>query len=252
MNNQEYSFREVVQSDTKRMAIFLNEVFEAKKFSELYLNNLYFGESKAIGLNVFYKNQIVAHYCILIREYTYMGKSVKFGWSLNTAVSSVHRGKGFFENLARQTYELAKNNGVDAIVGVANRNSTRLFINKLSFKDLGNVSWNLDFFATYNERLTKPKQLTHLKWQVYVFKGSIFLKLLPFMKIFSDSNKSFFSVYLTSRKRIKGCGITLPQNWFKSNWQVIALNLLDKGERYVLIDDCLTNLTIDIGESDTF
>ena len=248
-----YIYKEVDKISLNDLSKFLNSVFKTNKFSESYLNNIYFEVNRVIGYNVYFKKKIIAHYCVVTRNYNFEKKSIKIGWSVNTAVHLDHRGRGFFFDLASRSYNLAKKNGVDAIVGVANKNSTRLFIEKLKFKDLGNIKWNFDIISVYKKRKIFPSDFNHVRSKLFYFFNNIYLLKFPLFKLYSENNVSLFSIYLTNRKIKFRLGFTLPNSLFKSNWKVIAFNLFDSDElKFNFINRFIDNFNIDILESDTF
>ena len=242
-------YKEIVVDDIHLISNFLNETFESKKFTHDYLDNIYFKDDSVVGYNTFHNNIIIAHYCVVKRAYSFNSSTIIVGWSINTAVAKAYRGSGFFEDLATKTYKLSKKKGIQVIVGVANRKSTRLFIKKLGFVDKGNICWNLDFLNKYKKRTVFPIDINHNFNKIIKLFGNRYLLKIPFVKVYSDNEYSIFSLYLTSRQSKFRLGIQLPQNLFKSNWQVIALNLLDNDK---IIDNFINNFSIDILESDTF
>ena len=242
-------YKEIVRSDIQEISVFLNKVFKTQKFSIDYLDKIYFDQDSVLGYNVFSGSNIIAHYCVVKRLYTHRDREYEIGWSVNTAVDKAFRGRGFFVDLAKRSYRLASERGIVAIVGVANRNSTRLFLEKLGFQDNGLVRWHVDLLMRYRPRVTFPQSFSHLNFKQLIIGDNRFLLKLPFIKIYSNREFSILTVYLTNRKKERGIGFSLPQRWFKSNWQVISLNLKpdDKG-----VLEFLKAFSIDIGESDTF
>jgi GNAT superfamily N-acetyltransferase len=242
-------YKEIVFEDINLISNFLNKSFESKKFTYDYLYDIYFKNDSVLGFNIFHDNIIIAHYCVVKRTYSFDSSTICIGWSINTAVAKEYRGSGFFEDLATKTYKLAKKNGVKAIVGVANRKSTRLFIKKLGFIDKGNVRMNLDLLNIYKKRTVFPTDFNHNFTKTIKIFGNRYLFKNPFIKVYSDNQYSILCLYLTSRKSKFCLGITLPQNWFKSNWQVIILNLSNDDK---ILNDFINDFSIDILESDTF
>jgi GNAT superfamily N-acetyltransferase len=247
--NDNLVYKEIVFEDLNLISDFLNKSFESEKFTYDYLHNIYFKNDSVVGFNIFADNIIIAHYCIVKRAYLFNSAIIHVGWSINTAVAKEYRGSGFFEDLATKTYELSRKKGIQVIVGVANRKSTRLFINKLGFVDKGNIRWNLDIFNVYKKRSVYPNDFSHNFTKIMTIGGNKLLMKLPFIKVYSDNEYSILSLYLTSRHSKFRLGVQLPQNWFKSNWQVIALNLSDNDK---IINSFIDNFSIDILESDTF
>ena len=65
------------------------------------------------------------------------GQPTKYALSLNTAVADRGRGQGLFTSLAEATYTSARQAGCEAIIGVANAQSTPGFLGKLGFTLVG-------------------------------------------------------------------------------------------------------------------
>lgn len=74
------------------------------------------------------------HYAIVPVELSIDGAPRPGALSLNTAVHERARGGGVFTRLANDTYALARERGVDVVVGVANANSTPGFVRRLEFE----------------------------------------------------------------------------------------------------------------------
>ena len=94
---------------------------------------------RVIGLNAWSGGEIVGHYAVIPIRAVRNGISVTAGLSLNTAVHPSQQGRGLFTTLANETYAIAKEYGMDHIVGVANTNSTPGFIRKLGFQLIGSL-----------------------------------------------------------------------------------------------------------------
>lgn len=79
----------------------------------------------------------LGHYAVVPQRWLRSGAPVLNALSLNTAVAERGRGQGLFTALARAAYQDAADQGVRAIIGVANGNSTPGFTGKLGFRNLG-------------------------------------------------------------------------------------------------------------------
>jgi GNAT superfamily N-acetyltransferase len=79
----------------------------------------------------------LGHYAVVPQRWVRDGKMDTWALSLNTAVSERARGQGLFTKLAEATFDLAKQQGIPAIIGVANAQSTPGFTRKLGFDLLG-------------------------------------------------------------------------------------------------------------------
>ncbi len=73
------------------------------------------------------------HYAVIPVTLSEDGAPLRAALSLNTAVDARARGGGVFVKLAQQTYDAAAGRGIEAIVGVANANSTPGFVRRLGF-----------------------------------------------------------------------------------------------------------------------
>lgn len=74
------------------------------------------------------------HYAIVPIDLVRDGVQVRGALSLNTAVHERARGGGAFVALANATFATAASRGIDAVVGVANANSTPGFVRRLQFE----------------------------------------------------------------------------------------------------------------------
>jgi len=79
----------------------------------------------------------LGHYAVLPQRWSVAGQPARFALSLNTAVAERGRGQGLFTTLAEATYATARAGGFEAIVGVANAQSTPGFLGKLGFSLVG-------------------------------------------------------------------------------------------------------------------
>ena len=137
----EYSYR-LVESDYAQLqsyAELLNASFpQARPFTVEYLDWLYNKNpaGQAVGYDAWFGEQLAAHY-VTVPVYLMLEGEVSKGLlSLNTATHEAHRGKGLFTELAKRTYAAAQEQGLSAVVGVANGNSAPGFIKKLAFSPI--------------------------------------------------------------------------------------------------------------------
>lgn len=90
--------------------------------------------------------ELLGHYTTVPQAWRFGQKIKHLALSLNTAVHEKGRGKGLFTKLAEESYRKAAEQGVQAIIGVANANSTPGFLRRLGFKlvcPLPVVAWPL-------------------------------------------------------------------------------------------------------------
>ncbi|MBN2559423.1 MAG: GNAT family N-acetyltransferase [Phycisphaerae bacterium] len=136
---QEYDFRRIGTGDDECAAIaqLFRAVWPAAHHLTIpYIQWLYTlnPSGTVIGVNAWSDGVLAGHYAVIPIRASFYGEPVKAALSLNTAVHPEHQGRGLFTKLARQTYDLAKEDGVHHIVGVANANSTPGFTRKLEFE----------------------------------------------------------------------------------------------------------------------
>ena len=101
----------------------------------------------------------IGHYALVPQRWISKGADVKIALSLNTAISENHRLKGQFVDLAEKTFAAAKASGIEAIIGVANENSTNGFVNRLGFTLLGPLETRV-IFRTKHDRPSALKRIS--------------------------------------------------------------------------------------------
>lgn len=84
---------------------------------------------------------VVGHYCIMRHHLNYNGVQLTAGQSCDTMVRSDQRGKKLFIKLAASNYELAKNNGAQAVFGFPNRKSYPGLMRHLDWVRLVNLDY---------------------------------------------------------------------------------------------------------------
>ncbi|RFP26193.1 GNAT family N-acetyltransferase [Duganella sp. BJB488] len=109
---------------------------DASKFTPAYLRWLYADnpDGAAAGYDAWDGERLAAHYVCVPGVARIGGQDVRVLLSLNTATHPDYQGKGLFTKLAALTYDSAREQGYDAVYGVANANSTPGFIRKLGFQ----------------------------------------------------------------------------------------------------------------------
>src|SRR5665213_2921074 len=117
----------------------LQSVFTGAKerYNSTYLRWLYYENPNGavVGFDAWDDDRAVAHYvCIPLLANIQSGGPRKVLLSLNTATHPDYQGRGLFVKLASETYALAAEQGYDAVIGVANANSTHGFVNRLGFQ----------------------------------------------------------------------------------------------------------------------
>lgn len=114
----------------------LNLVFPESEFSYEYLDWLYYSGPDGHHILSDYSEteELLGHYTVVPQTWRIGQETRQLALSLNTAVHEKARGKGLFTKLAEESYAKAAEQGVQAIIGVANANSTPGFLRRLGFK----------------------------------------------------------------------------------------------------------------------
>ena len=107
-------------------------------------------EGHVVGFNAYLGSTLAAHYATIPIKMIIDGQKRKGLLSLNTATHPEHRGKGLFVKLAQQTYNYAKENGYDYVIGVANANSTHGFVKYLGFDLICPLTFRVGFGLNIN------------------------------------------------------------------------------------------------------
>ncbi len=119
------------------VAKMLHDVFQIPRFSnEKFLSWLYRQNPQGdeVAVDVFHGDVCKAHYCVIPCALASKEARLVGALSLNTAVSSDIRLKGTFSRIAEECYTKAKAQGVTAVIGVANNNSTPGIVKHLGFR----------------------------------------------------------------------------------------------------------------------
>ncbi len=127
-------------------SVLLREVFPESDIGKSeYLRWLYeqspFGT--VIEANLDDKDGRGGHYALVPIALACDGIEHKAALSLNTAVHERARGGGIFLRLATEAIDKARRQGIEAVVGVANANSTPGFVRRLGFDLVGELPANL-------------------------------------------------------------------------------------------------------------
>lgn len=94
--------------------------FRVEGFRKRYLENPL---GKVISFNAFYGEELVAHYACIPYAMNIGGRKSIGLFDMATVTHPAHRGKGLFKKLAKTTYDYAKEQGYEFVLGVANANS---------------------------------------------------------------------------------------------------------------------------------
>jgi GNAT superfamily N-acetyltransferase len=136
MIEEGYSFERINENNLKHLITLYKNAFNIDvsiNFLEKKYNTKCFG-ADYIGFLAITKNDIpAAYYGVFPLVSEIGGSKVVCAQSGDTMTHHDHRGKGLFVDLAKRTYELAKNNGIKFIFGFPNQNSYPGFVKKLNW-----------------------------------------------------------------------------------------------------------------------
>lgn len=189
----DYSFKRIDASCYNDLVGLFEAAFNHKTTSEYYkqkMNTGYLGVSHLGYLAYDNENKAAAFYGVYPYMTAYKGKQYLAAQSGDTMTHPKHVGKGLFTTLAKMTYELAKQEGIQFIFGFPNENSLPGFVRKLSW--------------------VQDDNLKNYKWQVLTFPCAAIAKKFPFLLPF---HKSYVNLVLSFFKSDKEF---LPNSVFNS------------------------------------
>ena len=211
---------EIVKLNAEKLheySFLLSKVFgESPRFSVESLEWLYLKnpEGSAVGFNAYDDTFLAAHYVCIPATLVMNGVQQKTLLSLNTATHPNYQGRGLFTKLATLTYQRAYELGFESIYGVANKNSTPGFINKLGFHLLSPLNaylgfgpLNLTFYNFVNVQMYRKWTQSSVLWRSECpFNFANFSMLNRGIGITSSTNFELIKAYAE-----------LPQMDFQSN-----------------------------------
>lgn len=167
-------------------------------------------EGYVVGFNAYFGSALAAHYATIPVSMIINGQKRLGLLSLNTATHPDHRGKGLFVKLAQQTYEYAKENGYEYVIGVANANSTHGFVKYLGFDLISPLTFRVGFGLNIksNKDFTYKRFWDHdlLEWRMGC----------PSYKYFKEGNSIVSPILLGAKKIVKlDTESQLKQLWFR-------------------------------------
>lgn len=116
-------------------------------------------------------NEPAAYYGVFPVKVKYKNTEYLAAQSGDTMTHPNHRGKGLFITLAKMTYDLAKDYGVEFIFGFPNENSYPGFVKKLDWHHYGNVcNYKLKTDSLPFEKLAKKYNFIGSFYQSYIAK----------------------------------------------------------------------------------
>lgn len=208
-NSNQYEIKQLLFDDgdvsLQKVVDLQNVVYEGKhsfsvnRFRQWYLNN---PMGKVISFNAFYGDELVAHYACIPYKMEIDGRVVTGLFDMATVTHPDHRGKGLFKKLAKTTYDFAKEQGYEFVLGVANANSFPGYMKYFPFTYVGQLDVKMGFGTkvicngektykvhwdkdTFNWRLNACKANYSRKGNALLGQYNSFV--YTFMGVYSDS-----------------------------------------------------------------
>lgn len=225
-------------------------IFKVDGFKQWYINN---PMGKVISFNAFYGEELVAHYACIPYRMEIKGRVAIGLLDIATVTHPDHRGKGLFKKLAQTTYDYAKENGFEFVLGVANANSFPgymkyfpfIFVGQLEVKmGLGTniepngkktykVFWDKDSFnwrlntckANYSRK--NQSVLGRYNSKVQTFMGSFSEGLLNDSNAIDKHWGCRPKLYVGLGAKFKSLYITVPRFIKRSPFNLIFLDLTE-------------------------
>lgn len=217
----EYTIRQLLFDDgdvsLQKVVDLQNKVYEGKHtfsvagFRQWYLNN---PMGKVISFNAFYSEELVAHYACIPYKMEIEGRVVMGLFDMATVTHPDHRGKGLFKKLAQTTYDYAKTNGFEFVLGVANANSFPGYMKYFPFTFVGQLEVKMGF----GTRITTDGKKTY---KVYWDKDSFNWRL-----------KCDAANYIRKGQSILGKYNSLVQTYMGSFSESFLLNTKAQDEKW--------------------
>ena len=159
--------------------------FKTDGFKQWYLNN---PMGRVISFNAFYGEELVAHYACIPYKMEIGGRVVLGLLDMATVTHPNHRGKGLFKKLAKTTYDYAKEQGFEFVLGVANANSFPGYMKYFPFTFVG----QLDVKMGLGTRITPDGEKTY---KVYWDKDAFNWRLNTCKANYSRKKQSLLGQY---------------------------------------------------------
>lgn len=251
--------------DLQNIVYEYKHTFSVAGFRRWYLKN---PMGPVVSFNAFYEDELVAHYACVPYKMIINGRVVLGLFDMATVTHPNHRGKGLFKKLAQTTYDYAKQNGFEFVLGVANANSFPGYMKYFPFTFVGQlevkagvgtgainniqkgfrVFWDVDSF---NWRLKNCRANYFQNGNTLLGRYNTFIDTLMgvYPKSFLSSTNarekhSVFKpkLYVGIGAKLKGLFITVPRFIKHSPFNLIFLDLTDGKLPAVTKDNILFQL----------
>ncbi len=192
--------------EIEKLSIFLSRIFKKNSKFQLkqgysieFLNWLYNENPNGPSIinNVYENEKIIAHFALVPITVLFNNKTYKSALSVFTSIDENHRNLYFFHQLASESFELARSEGIRFIMSIASEVGSELYIKCFKFKLIApldvKIGWSK--FQEKNKSQHKFEVLrdnTTLQWRLRNprFKYQIFKENEKYI-IFNNNYKLF-------------------------------------------------------------
>jgi hypothetical protein len=184
--NEEYSYRRITTDDVNHLKYISLAAFNQPVKDHYFVNKWktdYTG-SINIGFIAFSKsNEPAAYYGVFPCFVEFNGKKILAAQSGDTMTHPSHGGKGLFTTLAKLTYELATQKGIEFVFGFPNDNSYPGFVKKLNWthnENMNTYKINVNtipiagFFKKFKSVFPVYKQFLNIVFQFFKTSKTFF------------------------------------------------------------------------------
>lgn len=222
--------------------------FHVSSLRHWYKENPY---GDVISFNAFFGDELVAHYACVPYKMNIAGRVVKGLLDIDTVTHKDHRGKGLFKKLAQTTYDYAKNNGFEFVIGVANGNSFPGYMKYFPFTFVGqlevrfglghnikpngektySVHWDKDFLEWRldcmggNYKKVNEAIVGKYKFGAQTFMGYFPNDLLNTARFKKTGFFHLYTLYVGMGAKFNGCFMKMPKFVKHSPFNLIFMDL---------------------------
>lgn len=208
----EYRFERLADANLKDLLFLYRHSFnetESLDFLQKKYNTTSFGLKNVGFIAYSITNQPAAYYGVFPVKAQFKGKEILVAQSGDTMTHPDHRGKGLFITLAKMTYDLAKQLGVEFIFGFPNDNSYPGFIKKLEWVHYANIhNYRIKTGALPFEKIAKKFKIVSKPYSAFLlnkikdtgsfFQNSLSSQLKDSGNILHDKNYYKYKTYYPS------------------------------------------------------
>lgn len=245
-SNEEWEQYIALQNDVYKERHIL---FKKESFCRYYIEN---PVGRVLSFGAFDNGRMIANYSCIPKKMLIDGRVVKGLLSMATVTHPDYRGRGLFKTLAKMTYEKAKEDGYEFVIGVANANSFPgfmkyfpfTFVDRLQVKvGYGNNVHrkpDIKFSAYYDKEIMKWRaswrsfySINHTSVEgkhgrfVRTYMGLFEKQVLSYISLPKARCSFFPKLYVGTGAEVKGLYFNVPKFIKHSPFNLIFMDLTD-------------------------